>query len=192
MQIELVGIPQLNRVLGEVEHEVFPTANARALNLVLRKMNTAMVRSISKEMGVQQKKVRQRIAKHKATRTKQVATLRLKGRAFNLIEFKARQVKRGVKASPWGGRRLFPHAFIATMPQGGTIVVIRQKRGGRLVPRMPIRAMLGPGVAKTAAAEEMQARREDVVREVYRPELDRQLQLLVQQKLKRRARRGRR
>jgi hypothetical protein len=185
---QLVGVPEFNRVLATLEKQVMPTATARALNLVATKMRTGQVRSISEEMGVQQKVVRTRTKLTKATPKRQQALLEFRGRAFNLIEFKARQTKRGVTASPWGKRRLIPHAFIATMPQGGRIVVIRRKRGETRVPRLPIDAWLGPGIAKTAAAENMQRQRVQLMQDVYPKEVERQLELLVTQLLARQRR----
>lgn len=182
---ELVGVPEFQQALATLEKQVFPTATARALNLVASKMRTAMVRSIADEMGIQQKAVRTRTKLIKATKVRQQALLEFRGRAFNLIEFRARQTKRGVTASPWGRRQLIPYAFIATMPQGGRIVVIRSLRGGTRVRRLPIEAWLGPGVAKTAAAEGMQRERTKLMQDVYPTELARQLDLLVTQVLAR-------
>lgn len=188
--VQLVGVPEFNRVLATLEKRVLPTASARALNLVVSKMRTQMVRRVAEEMGVQQKVVRTRTKVIKATKSRQQALLEFRGKAFNLIEFKARQTKRGVTASPWGERQIVPHAFIATMPHGGRIVVIRRLRGGRRAPRLPIDAWLGPGVAKTAAAESMQRERTDLVADVYPAELERQLDLLVSQFLARQRVRG--
>lgn len=185
---QLVGVPEFNRAMATLEKQVFPTATARALNLVASKMRTAMVKRVSEEMGVQQKVVRSRTKLTKATPKRDTALLEFRGRAFNLIEFKARQTKRGVSASPWGKRQLIPHAFIATMPQGGRIVVIRRLRGGTRVPRLPIDAWLGPGIAKTAAADELQSERQRIMRDVYPVELERQLDLLVTQLLARQRR----
>lgn len=189
IRAEFVGVPEFEQALATLQKQVFPTATARALNLVASKMRTRMVRSVAEEMGIQQKAVRTRTKLIKATKTRAQALLEFRGRAFNLIEFKARQTKRGVTASPWGKRRLIPHAFIATMPQGGRIVVIRSLRGGRRVGRLPIEAWLGPGVAKTAAAESLQRERTEIMREVYPAELTRQLDVLVTQLLARTRRR---
>jgi len=191
VHLELEGVPELARALADLKRQAFPTANVRALNLVGRKMRTDMVRSVAKEMGIQQKAVRTRTKLISANRVNARVLLEFRGRAFNLIEFAARQTKQGVTARPWGQRRLVPHAFIATMPQGGRIVVIRALRGGRRVPRMPIQAWLGPGIAQTAAARQMHRERERILRDVYPSELRRQIDLLVEQKLVRAGRRGR-
>jgi hypothetical protein len=187
---ELVGVPEFEGTLDEIGRHVFPTANSRAINLVARKMRTLMVRAVAKEMGVKQKAVRTRTKLTKARKAVPRALLEFRGRAFNLIEFKARQTKEGVTAKPWGKRRKIPHAFIATMPQGGRIVVIRALRSGGRVGRLPIEAWLGPGVAKTAAAEGMEKERVKIMRDVYPAELRRQLDLLTKKAIERRARKA--
>jgi len=188
-QVELLGIPELERTLSRIQRDVFPTANARALNHAGARIRTIQVRAIAATMGVQQKDVRSRVVLTRARKNRQQALVEYTGRALNLEHFKARQTRKGVTASPWGKRRLFAHAFIATMPQGGRVVVIRQKgANGRLVPRMPIRAMLGPGIAKTAGDPHLEAQRADILRDDYPAELTRQLDLLVQQVLARETR----
>lgn len=185
---QLVGVPEFQRTMATLEKQVFPTATSRALNLVATKMRTAMVKRVAREMGLKQKDVREGTRLIKATPKRDTALLEFRGRAFNLIRFKARQTKKGVTASPWGKRQLIPHAFIATMPQGGRIVVIRRLRAGKRVGRLPLDAWLGPGIAKTAAADELGREREKVMRDVYPVELERQLDLLVTQLLARQRR----
>lgn len=185
INLELQGVKPLGRNLTAVEREVFPKANARALNRAGAKMRTESVRAISKAMGIKQKVVRDRVRLHKATPAKPTFRLRFEGNAFNLIRFKARQFKKGVKASPWGDRKLYERSFIATI-NGTDVVMIRQEKGGSLVGRLPIRPMLGPGIAKTANEERAQAVREDVMRTVYPAELERQLKMLVERVMKRR------
>lgn len=188
-QVELLGLPEFQRTLSRLERDVFPTANVRALNFAGARIRTLQVRSISREMGVQQKDVRSRVVLTRARKTRQQALVEYTGKAFNLEKFKARQTRKGVTAAPWGQRRLFPHAFITTTPQGARIVMIRQKSAsGGLVPRMPIRAMLGPGIAKTATDPQLEAQRVDIMRSDYTNELQRQLALLVSQVLQREGR----
>lgn len=188
-QVELLGLPELQRGLTRIQRDVFPTANARALNHAGARIRTAQVRSIARSMGIQQKDVRSRVSLTKARKTRQQALVEYSGAAFNLEKFKARQTRKGVTASPWGTRRLFRHAFITTTPQGARIVMIRQKSAsGGLVPRMPIRSMLGPGVAKSAADPQLEAERINVLRDDYPRELTRQLDLLVSQVVQRETR----
>lgn len=187
VNLELLGAEKLKRNLSLIEREVFPKANARALNRTTKKLRTESIRATAKTMGVVQRSVRSRTKMTKATTATQIATIRFKGKAFNLISFKGtRQIKKGVSAAPWGNRRIFRSAFIATMPSGGRIVVRRLKRGGELVGRMPIRAMLGPGIAKTAAQAELRELREKLVRDEYPKQLEGQLDYLVGRVLKRR------
>lgn len=175
---QLLGAEHLKRTLGKLEREVFPVANMRALNRAASKMSTETVRSVSKVMGVKQKDVRDRLTVRKATKTMQNALLRYRGRPFNLIRFKARQLKKGVKASPWGKRKLWEHAFIAEK-NSVKFVAIRRRRGDKRVGRLPMDALHGPGIAKTAAEDQIAAVREDVMRTVYPAELQKHLTFLA-------------
>lgn len=182
--IQLLGAERLSRRLSLLERHVFPMANSRALNRSLTKMRTVTVRQVSKVMGVPQKSVRSRTVLTNATPAHQVATARFKGRAFNLSGFRARQTKKGLSAAPWGNRRIFPHGFLVII-NGARVAMTRQKRAGVRVGRMPIRAMLGPGIAKTAAEDEIKKARTLVLTTVYPVELERQLRLLVRQEVAR-------
>jgi hypothetical protein len=185
IRFELLGVRPLGRNLNAVEREVFPKANSRALNRAGMKMRTESVRHVSKAMGIKQKDVRDRVRLMKATPAKPSARLDFEGSAFNLIRFKARQLKKGVKAAPWGDRKLYPRSFVATI-NGTKLVMIREKKGGHMVGRLPIRPMLGPGIAKIANEPKAQAVREDVMRTVYPSELERQLRMMVERVMRRR------
>ncbi len=186
ISLELIGSERLQRSLSLLEREVFPKANARAINRTTRKLRTKMIRTVAQTMGVVQRSVRSRTTMTAATEAKPFATLRFKGKAFNLASFKStRQVREGVSAAPWGNRRVFRHGFIVTI-NGARLVMRRIKRGGELVPRMPIRTMLGPGIAKTAAEDQLREERETFIRDEYPKQLEGQLDYLVGRALKRR------
>jgi len=63
-----------------------------------------------------------------------------------LSEFSARQRKDGVSAAPWGTRRVFKQAFIATSLSGH--VFVRETHGGLRVGRLPIRELFGPAIPR--------------------------------------------
>lgn len=177
--IQIKGLAKLDRNLSVLEQQVFPEAARRAVNRVATTLRSRTAKTVSKWMGTKQKAVRDRIKVRKAGRgARPVATLFIKGGALNLIEFKARQIKKGVSSAPWGDRKIFRSAFITTI--GGAELVMRRKKiGGKLVSRLPIRPMLGPGVAESAAEPEMEEQRREVVRERLPVELESQLEHLV-------------
>lgn len=184
----LLGSSDFKRTLTDLQREVFPTANSRAINRAASKMRTETVRSLAKFMGLKQKDIREGIRLRKASKSKQNAILRYRGKPFNLIRFKARQLKAGVKAKPWGKWRTWKHAFIANV-NGVEFVAIRRKKGGKRVPRLPIDALHGPGIAATAAEDHVAAVREDVMRTVYPAELEKHLTHLAGRLAARKAKR---
>lgn len=199
--IQLVGAEKLQRNLSHAEKTAFPKAAMRAINRVLKTLRTRAGRDIAKEMGVTQRVVKSETTIRRASRSRLEGTLEMRGDPLNLIRFKARQLKAGVSAAPWGNRRVFMGAFIARV--NGTEVVMRRKEGvgggvgsgqtpasrqaaaiaaitgGIRANQLPIRAMKGPGIAQTGETPEMAARREDVVRERMPIELESQLKYLA-------------
>lgn len=187
VSFHLVGRGDFKRTLNSLEREVFPTANSRALNRAASKMRTETVRSLAKFMGLRQKDIRQGMSLRKASRDKQNAILKYRGKPFNLIRFKARQLKAGVKAKPWGKWRTWKHAFIANV-NGVEFVAIRERRGDKRVGRLPISALHGPGIADSASQDHIAAVREDLMRTVYPAELEKHLTYLAGRLAAKRAR----
>lgn len=179
-ETQIMGLPKLRRVLSGLEREVFPKAATRAVNRTVTTVRSRTAKAVAKRMGVRQKDVRRRMEIRKARRSATPqARLTISGKALNLIAFKARQTKRGVSAAPWNRRRIFPMTFITEI-NGVKLVMVRRKRGGKRVGRLPIRGVLGPGIAKTAASEDLAREREKVVAERFRVELEEGLKFYVQ------------
>lgn len=121
-------------------------AQQRAINRATGTAYTESRRRTSRVMGIKQgfisksKAIKKILARGASLTTKIVGT----GRPLPLIAFAAKQLKKGVRAKPWGDSKLFKGTFIKTMP-GGHKGVFQRTGGGRL----PIRELFGPGVAKT-------------------------------------------
>jgi hypothetical protein len=170
LKTELFGIPEFDGHLSFHQREVLPKATARALNRVAATMRSRTTKAVAKVMGVKQKVVRDRIKIRNARPSQEAmqATLDIRGKALNLVHFKAKQTPKGVRSAPWGANRFHRSAFIVTL-RGARVVMVRAKasgRGGRkLVGRLPIRPMLGPGIAKTALDPDLAKARADTVRE---------------------------
>lgn len=184
MNIEVHGVQELQRYLTFAQREAFPEASVRAVNRTLDKMNTLTVRSVAEVMGAKTGRVRSRIKKRKMRRDAidLGAELVLDGAAFNLIEFNAKKGEKGVEAAPWNKTHVFPGSFIARMNNGAKLVMIRSKRGGKRVARLPIRPMLGPSVTKSALEPKLVREREALIRDFMPKELERQLELLCRPK----------
>lgn len=197
MTIQLVGLKQLQKRFRFVGKDAFPRAAARAINRTATTVRAESAREIAKRMGTKVGDVKRRAKIRKARPGRLEASITFEGKALNLAAFKARQLKRGVSAAPWGRRRVFPGAFI-TRIGGKRLVMVRKKiaGGGRGTGetaasrqaaavamkigankpgRLPIRPMLGPGIAKTAADPEIARARERTINRVLPERLRRQI-----------------
>ncbi|HMJ88145.1 MAG TPA: phage tail protein [Vicinamibacterales bacterium] len=134
-----------------------PRVVMRSLNRAGASARTAMSRVISKDMGVKVGAVRDRINLRETTtsadswfsgsRLRLSVTLFASAKRLPLILFKASGPRpsfgkgRGVSAN-MGGRKRYPHAFIATMASGHEGVFQRKGPG-----RLPIAELRGPSIA---------------------------------------------
>lgn len=123
----------------------------RAINHTGDKARTKVRRSLAKQMGLTQKRLRQLDALH--TRRANFGALEYtitgSGKAISLKEFGARQFRYGVRARPWGQSRRFEGTFIfAGNPRSGKFVA-----GGHVFKRtsgasLPIEKLWGPSVPR--------------------------------------------
>jgi len=135
-----------------------PLIMARALNRAAVSGQTAMVKVIVDNTGLQSKYVKRAIVLDKANRTRPVVALTIKGARIPLIAFGARGPEpsrgrgRGVSYGMKGGRSRIPNAFIATVGIGGhrgvfkRIGASRSKSPGAWSKNLPIRELRGPSV----------------------------------------------
>jgi hypothetical protein len=125
-------------------------ATARALNRGILASRTVMVREMSRDLGMRQADLRDRLRIVEATGSRLSARLSVSGKRLPLITFSARGPEpsrgkgRGVSYRlPGGGRNRHPHAFISTMRTGHRGVFVRARKG-----RLPIRELFGPSLPR--------------------------------------------
>jgi hypothetical protein len=106
-------------------------ATIRALNRAGDQSVTAASREIRRVYNISAGRARQQIkVRNRAQHGKLYFTIRIFSRRIPLIEFGARQTKRGVTvAVRKGARKLIPHAFITTMGSGHRGVFVRAYGG---------------------------------------------------------------
>ena len=66
--------------------------------------------------------------KDKARRGDETYTINIKSRYKNVIEFGARQTKKGVSAKVWGKRRVYKGAFIGSGRNSGKQLVFKKRK----------------------------------------------------------------
>lgn len=146
--VEFRGVRDMISTLNGLERKAAPRAMSRALNRTATHTRKNAVSEIATLMGIGRKTaVRDEIKIVPATINKLSARLTSSYQPLNLINFRARQTKKGVTASAWGKRKLYKSAFIQTMPKAGKKLVMKRK--GK--PRLPLQQLYGPSVSNTLA-----------------------------------------
>lgn len=130
------NIEKLTKNLNTFQRKVIPQAISSSLNKTGRTLFKEIKRDIAKDTGLKQKEIAERMSLQKSNRNNLNVSIRMRGRWFNLIRFKARQLKRGVKTKAWGEWTLNKGAFIAN--KGRTVFARISKA------RLPIKALVGP------------------------------------------------
>lgn len=134
------NIEDVRRRFATLAKDVEEKATVSALNRTATTVRAAAVREIRKEYpGLKAGGIRDELAITRATRARLEATVTLRGSRIPLINFGARQTRRGVSVQVKRGRTIIPHAFIATMKNGHRGVFVRIK-GGK-----PLQFRYGPG-----------------------------------------------
>ena len=115
--------------LRNVQKKYVQKALVTALNKVGAEVVTQAKRELKDATGLKAGTVGKKIAKDKARRGDEEYTIRIKSRYLNLIEFGARQTKKGVSTKAWGKRKLYKHAFIGSGRNSGKQLVFGKTRG---------------------------------------------------------------
>ena len=99
------------RNLGNVQKKYVQKALVTSLNKVGAEVVTQAKRELKDTTGLKAGTVGKKIAKDKARRGDEEYTIRIKSRYLNLIEFGARQTKKGVSAKAWGKEKIIQTCF---------------------------------------------------------------------------------
>ena len=141
------------RNLGNVQKKHVQKALVTALNKVGAEVVTQAKRELKDATGLKAGVVGKKIAKDKARRGDEEYTIRIKSRYLNLIEFGARQTKKGVSAKAWGKRKLYKHAFIGSGRNSGKQLVFGKTRGN---PKK-LKALHGPSLPREFHRQDMES-----------------------------------
>lgn len=174
----------MKRLVGQLSDKRFRQAMSVGMNASARQVQAQTSRVVSKQMGVQQKRVRRSITiKPYASPGSLTATIRGSGKRLPLFEFKAKQVPAGVKASAWGKAKVYDGAFLATMASGHQGVFKRNGPKRKMISgtykgkmRQPIEELWGPGIASTMLEQAISAQLVEYGEERMLANLNRQLE----------------
>lgn len=116
-----VDIRAAMKMLDNLNREIVPQAASAALNRVATSARKVAVDTIRRETNIKASAVRKYVTTSKSNKTTLTATIRASKYAPNLINFGAREVKKGVSANAWGKRKIYRGAFIGN--KGRTVFV---------------------------------------------------------------------
>ena len=114
------------RDIGNVPRKYVQKAMVTALNKVGAEVVTQAKRELKDATGLKAGVVAKKIKKDKARRGDEEYSIFIKSRYLNVIEFGARQTKRGVSAKVWGKRKIYRGAFIGSGRNSGKRLVFKQ------------------------------------------------------------------
>ena len=151
MQINMTSnIKDVQKQLNALERKVLPKATNRSLNRVGGKVNTQVLRYVSKKVGLPQKALKQRgfFARVNSNLKTLTTQIRVIYGAIPLKDFNPRQTKQGVTAKAWGKRKVYKNTFISE--ELGHPVFVRETKE-----RAPMKKIHGPNPASVAKSPEL-------------------------------------
>ena len=162
-----LDIAEVKRMLGRELKEEIDKAVPGALNRTATSARVTAIGQINNITGLKKSSIRERLPIYKASRANPEARIVAKPFAPNLINFSARQTKRGVSANAWRKRKVYKNSFIGN--QGRTVFA----RVGKA--RLPIKALKGPSVPRTFIKQEVESAIRATIQTKFPEEFERQV-----------------
>ena len=156
-----------------MEGEV-PVALSRAINRTLTAVNTAGSVQVRKHYNLKASRVKKNFSVKKATKSYLNASWKSQGEPIGLINFGARQNKKGVsvKVTASGSRETVNTAFIQVGKNKVQHVFWREKVGGVRVGRYDIERLTGPRIEDALAKDSVQKALQQTADETLKKRLD--------------------
>ena len=116
------------RNLRNVPRKYVQKAFVTSLNKVGVEVVTQAKRELKDATGLKAGVVGKKIKKDKARKGDETYSIHIKSRYLNVIEFGARQTKKGVSAKVWGKRKVYRGAFIGSGRNSGKQLVFKKRK----------------------------------------------------------------
>jgi len=116
------------RDIGNVPRKYVQKAMVTALNKVGAEVVTQAKRELKDATGLKAGVVAKKIKKDKARRGDEEYSIFIKSRYLNVLEFGARQTKRGLSAKVWGKRKIYRGAFNGSRRDSGKQLVFKKRK----------------------------------------------------------------
>ena len=115
------------RGLWNVKTKYIQKALVTSLNKIGAEVFTQAKRELKDATGLKVGVVAKGLKKNKARRGDEEYSIFIKSRYKNVIEFGARQTKKGVSAKVWGKRKIYRGAFIGSGRNSGKQLVFKKR-----------------------------------------------------------------
>jgi len=151
-----------------------PVGLSRAINRTLTAVNTEGSNQVRKIYNLKVARIKRDFTIRKSTRRDLSGFWRAVGEPVGLIQFGARQNRKGVsvKVEAAASRTTINHAFIQVGQNGGEHVFWREKRGGKMVPRYDILRREGPRIEDALSKPKVQKALQKKADETLQKRLD--------------------
>ncbi|MBS0289288.1 MAG: phage tail protein [Proteobacteria bacterium] len=171
--VRIDGLKQFQRSMSHMEGQVNKKCQ-QALNRTLQRSRTQMTNAIGEKLNLRKKTIRELISLQQANKnTGLIGKLSVKNKPVPLIEYKARQNRKGVSVKIFHDRprQLVRHAFICPDSRARLTVFKREPGAGRL----PIKPLYG--TTAMYVAKDMLGKVESFARIFFKEEINRLLAL---------------
>ena len=123
------NINQVMKQFRGMDRKVVRKAVVTALNKVGKEASTEAKRQLANKTGLKKKTVASNMKIAKANKNNQRVLISIGGRQLNLVEFGARQTKKGVSSNAWGKRTVNRGAFMFQGKTSGKKLVGKRVKG---------------------------------------------------------------
>ena len=123
-----INMDKAMRGLWNVKTKYIQKALVTSLNKIGAEVFTQAKRELKDATGLKVGVVAKGLKKDKARKGDETYSIHIKSRYLNVIEFGARQTKKGVSAKVWGKRKVYRGAFIGSGRNSGKQLVFKKRK----------------------------------------------------------------
>lgn len=173
IQISSEDIARIKRDFKLMNDEV-PVGLSRAINRTLTAVNAEGSVQVRKIYKLKANRIKKDFTIRKSTRTKLTGAWRATGKPVGLIQFGARQNRKGVsvKVETDSARKTIDHTFIQIGQNRSEHIFWREKQSGKMVPRYDILRLEGPRIEDALSKPKAQKALQNKADETLQKRLD--------------------
>ena len=172
---------RLAKRLSDTQRKALPQALNRTIKRVGKATERVVYKAVAKDSGVKQKDLKRKrwFTAHFGTVASPFYKLMVRFGAVSLKDFNPKQLKRGVKASAWGKRKLYRHTFISE-ELGGHVFARKGEELGRKTRK--IKKIWGPTIRTSTVKPETMRQAEQVIERRFFPELTQNIRFFTRKR----------